>query len=75
MNDLPPGPHRSSESGVRGRSVDEEPAPEASTGEDRPDPDTPAPRPAREGFMDGGDEPPMSEHHRWGDTAYGRAVE
>ena len=80
MNDLPNGPHRDAESGRHGRAVDDtedagRPAPDG--GPQEPDAAAPTDELAagEDDSPEGGDEGPMSEHHRWGDTAYGSAVD
>lgn len=87
MNDLPEGSHRDAEAGVNGRAVDdvadqpvdEHQLPEggARTKEsvDRRKKRTGGPLPSPEGFPMGADDGPMSEHHQWGDTAYGQAID
>jgi hypothetical protein len=69
LGDLPGGDHAAAERGDAGRGVDDAPTEPAPAGGPVPEPDAPTEHP------EGGDEGDPSEHHRWGDTAYGNAVE
>ncbi len=87
MNDLPEGPHRDAEAGVNGRAVDDvadQPSDEGQQPDGEPKHTelverrkkrTAGPLPSPEGFPMGADDGPMSEHHQWGDTAYGQAID
>jgi hypothetical protein len=66
---LPEGEHASAERGDHGEDVDE-----AATAPPPAGAPTPSGGPPTE-FPDAGDGDDPSEHHRWGDTAYGNAVE
>ncbi|UDY35176.1 hypothetical protein [Dermatobacter hominis] len=69
LGEPPEGEHAAAERGDAGAEVDDATSSPPPAGDPVPDEGSPTE------FPDSGDGDDMSEHHRWGDTAYGNAVE